>query len=73
MRLQIAKVLHPLVAVHMRATSLTVMMMKTRMMLTAMKTTNMKMMVMRTMTMTMMRLMLKIVDQDNCLTSQLVE
>ena len=63
LRLQIAKVLHPQVAVHMRATSLmlTVMMRRTRMMLMAM----MMMMMMTTMTMTMMRVMLEIVDQVN--------
>ncbi len=62
LRLQIAKVLHPQVAVHMRATSLmlTVMMRRTRMMLMAMM-----MMMMTTMTMTMMRVMLEIVDQVN--------
>ena len=63
LRLQIAKVLHPQVAVHMRATSLmlTVMMRRTRMMLMAM----MMMMMMMMMTMTMMRVMLEIVDQVN--------
>jgi len=65
LRLQIAKVLHPQVAVHMRATSLmlTVMMRRTRMMLMAMMM--MMMMMMTTMTMTMMRVMLEIVDQVN--------
>jgi len=64
LRLQIAKVLHPQVAVHMRATSLmlTVMMRRTRMMLMAMM---MMMMTTMTMTMTMMRVMLEIVDQVN--------
>jgi hypothetical protein len=66
LRLQIAKVLHPQVAVHMRATSLmlTVMMRRTRMMLMAMMMMMMTTMTM-TMTMTMMRVMLEIVDQVN--------